>query len=59
MKQLVFLFFTVQILFGQEQMKPEDTEVWEPEPELVQPGTLSPPPSGLSFGTWRRRLIFL
>ena len=61
MKQLVFLFFTVQILFGQEQMKPEDTEVWEPEPELVQPGTLSAPPSdaivlfdGTDFSKWQQ-----
>jgi hypothetical protein len=61
MKQLVFLFFTVQILFGQEQMKPEDTEVWVPEPELVQPGTLSAPPSdaivlfdGTDFSKWQQ-----
>ena len=61
MKQLVFLFFTVQILFGQEQMKPENTEVWEPEPELVQPGTLSAPPSdaivlfdGTDFSKWQQ-----
>ena len=35
----------VNLAFAQERMKPEETEVWEPEPRLVFPGVLNSPPS--------------
>ena len=41
-------------------MKPEETEVWEPEPKVVQPGVFLSPPSdaiilfdGTDFSKWR------
>ncbi|MDA9852076.1 DUF1080 domain-containing protein [Flavobacteriaceae bacterium] len=60
MKQLLVLFFATSMLFAQKQMKPEETEVWEPEPEVVQPGILNAPPSdaivlfdGTNFSNWQ------
>ena len=47
MKKLIALFFImigVQSLYAQN-MKPEETEVWEPEPEVVTPGEGTTPPS--------------
>lgn len=50
----------VNLAFAQERMKPEETEVWEPEPRLVFPGVLNSPPSdaeilfdGTNFSKWR------
>ena len=45
MKYIIPLFLIVQIVFAQERMKPEETEVWEPEPKVIQPGVYSAPPS--------------
>ena len=35
MKYLFICLLVVNVLFAQEKMKPEDTEVWEPEPKVV------------------------
>ena len=40
MKYYIFLL-TSSFVFCQTQMKPEETEVWNPEPEKVIPGTLN------------------
>ena len=60
MKKLLFLFFIGQTLFSQDRPKPEDTEVWEPEPVVVIPGKSSNPPSdaivlfdGTDFSKWQ------
>ena len=60
MKNLLFLFFVGQALFSQDRPKPEDTEVWEPEPVVVIPGKSSNPPSdaivlfdGTDFSKWQ------
>jgi hypothetical protein len=60
MKNLLFLFFIGQTLFSQDRPKPEDTEVWEPEPVVVIPGKSSNPPSdaivlfdGTDFSKWQ------
>ena len=45
MKHLFFTFFIIQILFSQKSYKPEDTEVWDPEPAVVVPGEYAAPPS--------------
>ena len=34
----MFLAFSVSVLMAQEKPKPEDTEVWKPEPPVVTPG---------------------
>ena len=44
MKHL-FLFLATLPLLAQKKMKPEMTELWEPVPEVVIPGSLSAPPS--------------
>lgn len=36
---LLLMMGSVNVWAQQQQMKPEDTEVWEPEPEVVTPGT--------------------
>jgi 3-keto-disaccharide hydrolase len=45
----------------QESQRPEDTEVWEPEPALVEPGSAGAPPSdavvlfdGTGLSAWER-----
>ena len=43
--KLLFLFFATLPLLAQKKMKPEMTELWEPVPEVVNPGNLSTPPS--------------
>ena len=50
----------VHFVFSQSKMKPEETEFWEPEPQLVQPGIYNAPPSdaivlfdGSDFSKWR------
>jgi hypothetical protein len=60
MKNLLFLFFIGQTLFSQDRPKPEDTEVWDPQPVIVIPGKLSNPPSdaivlfdGTDFSKWQ------
>ena len=40
-----FLFLATLPLLAQKKMKPEMTELWEPVPEVVNPGNLSTPPS--------------
>ena len=53
-------FFNGSFVFSQNKMKPEETEFWEPEPQLVQPGIYNAPPSdaivlfdGSDFSKWR------
>lgn len=41
----LFLVLLTAPLWAQEKMKPEMTELWEPEPKRVTPGNLSAPPS--------------
>ena len=60
MKYFIIFFLAIQFLFGQSKMKPEETEVWEPEPKVVQPGVFLSPPSdaiilfdGTDFSKWR------
>jgi hypothetical protein len=60
MKPIILLLIAVQFSFAQSQMKPEETEVWEPEPRIVQPGIFTAPPSdaiilfdGTDFSKWR------
>ena len=43
--EILFLFLATMSLLAQKKMKPEMTELWEPVPELVNPGNLSTPPS--------------
>ena len=59
MKYYIFLL-TSSFVFCQTQMKPEETEVWNPEPEKVIPGTLNSAPSdaiilfdGTNFSKWK------
>jgi len=56
---LIFLIIS-QVLFSQTRPKPEDTEVWKPEPVVVAPGELTAAPSdaiilfdGTDFSKWR------
>ena len=42
---LIFAFFICVSQVYAQQMKPEETEVWEPEPEVVTPGEGTTPPS--------------
>ena len=60
MKYFIIFFLVIQFVFGQSKMKPEETEVWEPEPKVVQPGVFLSPPSdaiilfdGTDFSKWR------
>lgn len=60
MKPLLILLLLTQIVFAQERMKPEETEVWEPEPKVIIPGQHHDPPSdaivlfdGTDTGLWR------
>ena len=60
MKYFIIFFLVTQFVFGQSKMKPEETEVWEPEPKVVQPGVFLSPPSdaiilfdGTDFSKWR------
>ena len=60
MKYFIILFLASQFVFTQSNMKPEETEVWEPEPKIVQPGVFTLPPSdaiilfdGTNFSKWR------
>jgi hypothetical protein len=53
-------FFFISTLWAQQKMKPEDTEVWEPEPTIVTPGQNGSPPSdaivlfdGSDFSNWQ------
>ena len=62
-KYFLSLFLAVQFMFAQNKIKPEDTEVWEPEPKIVQPGIFTAPPSdaivlfdGTDFSLWRSEL---
>lgn len=62
MKKFIFLFFFTSVLFAQQNMKPEETEVWEPEPKVVTPGILFSPPSdaiilfdGSDFSKWQHQ----
>ncbi len=59
MKYYIFLL-TSSFVFCQTQMKPEETEVWDPEPQKVNSGTLNSPPSdaiilfdGTDFSKWK------
>ena len=61
MKNIILILIcllSVNLIFAQE-MKPEDTEIWEPEPEVVTPGIGTAPPSdaiilfdGTDFSNW-------
>jgi len=60
MKSFLLFFLMIHFVFSQSKMKPEDTEFWEPEPQLVQPGIYNAPPSdaivlfdGSDFSKWR------
>lgn len=60
MKYFITFFLASQFVFTQSNMKPEETEVWEPEPKIVQPGVFTLPPSdaiilfdGTNFSKWR------
>ncbi len=60
MKYIISLLLAVQFVLAQNKMKPEETEVWEPEPRLVHPGIYNAPPSdaivlfdGSDFSKWR------
>ena len=59
MKYLLSILLATQIVFAQERMRPEETEVWEPEPKVIQPGVFTAPPSdavvlfdGTDFSKW-------
>jgi len=61
MKYFLSFLLITQFVFAQSKMKPEDTEVWEPEPKVVQPGIFTAPPSdaiilfdGSDFSKWRK-----
>jgi len=60
MRKLLFIFLISPFLCAQENMKPEETEVWEPEPKVVTPGISTAPPSdaivlfdGSDFSKWQ------
>jgi len=44
-KYYILFGFALQLAFAQERPKPEETEVWEPEPRLVSPGYYNSAPS--------------
>jgi len=41
----LFFFLGVYIIIAQDKPNPKDTEVWEPEPKIVTPGTENSAPS--------------
>ncbi len=56
---VIVSFIVVSASSGQNEIKPEATEVWEPEPTVVEPGSISGPPSdaivlfdGSNFDHW-------
>ena len=61
MKNFLLMFTAILLMNGAiaQEMKPEDTEIWEPEPAVVTPGDHSAPPSdaivlfdGSGFSNW-------
>ncbi len=44
MKYFFSLLLITPVIYAQEQMKPQDTEVWMPEPTVVVPGESTAPP---------------
>tara|TARA_B100001027_G_C16112424_1_gene261085 strand:- start:190 stop:423 length:234 start_codon:yes stop_codon:yes gene_type:complete len=60
MRFLIVFFAGLSIVFCQTQPKPEDTEVWEPEPIKVSPGLDGAPSSdaivlfdGTNLSQWK------
>jgi len=60
MRKLITCVLFSQLLLAQNQ-KPEETELWNPEPKKVTPGVLNAPPSdavvlfdGTDFSKWRQ-----
>lgn len=60
MNKIIVFVLISQALIAQKTMKPEETEVWEPEPKIIQPGQYTAPPSdaivlfdGANFSKWR------
>ena len=41
----LFFFLGFYLIFAQDKPKPEDTEIWDPEPEIVTPGIENSAPS--------------
>lgn len=65
MKKQIYLLLMLSLssscVFGQKEMKPEETEVWEPVPPVVTPGEDNKAPSdaivlfdGKSLSQWRK-----
>jgi hypothetical protein len=59
MKKVIFCLLVTQLIWAQKP-KPEDTEVWEPEPSVVMSEAMNRPPSdaivlfdGSDFSKWR------
>ena len=60
MKQIFYLLLIFDITYSQKLSNPEDFEVWEPEPQVVVPGSNNSPPSdaivifdGTNFDYWQ------
>lgn len=59
-KTFLLLLWITPLVSAQEKMKPEETEVWDPEPVVVTPGENGTPPSdaivlfdGTDFSNWQ------
>ena len=64
MRFLIVFFAGLSIVFCQTQPKPEDTEVWEPEPIKVSPGLDGAPSSdalvlfdGTNLSQWKSWIV--
>ena len=44
-KKIILFFCLISLFKINSQYKPEDTEVWDPEPNIINPGNNNQPPS--------------
>ena len=44
-KNIILIFCLISFIKINSQYKPEDTEIWDPEPIIINPGINNQPPS--------------